>query len=152
LTSRGYWVERNSRISASSSWASYRWVTLETNEQRLTFALPGSVPARGRSVRYRHMNAVKTEHAVTGRDDAVSRFREEGASSPRFWGNAPGDTYGWHRHDYHKVLFCLDGAITFHTRDGDVELRGGDRLDLPPGTEHAATVGPGGVNCVEASR
>ena len=28
----------------------------------------------------------------------------------------------------------------------------GDRLDLEPGTGHAATVGPGGCRCVEASR
>ena len=40
----------------------------------------------------------------------------------------------------------------FHTRDGDVELHAGDRLDLPPGTEHSATVGPSGCQCMEASR
>ncbi|GIU99268.1 MAG: hypothetical protein KatS3mg014_0884 [Actinomycetota bacterium] len=40
----------------------------------------------------------------------------------------------------------------FHTADGDLELRPGDRLDLDPGTEHAATVGPEGVTCIEASR
>ena len=28
----------------------------------------------------------------------------------------------------------------------------GDRLDLDPGTEHAATVGPSGCECVEAFR
>jgi cupin superfamily acireductone dioxygenase involved in methionine salvage len=50
------------------------------------------------------------------------------------------------------VLFCLDGSITFHLREGDVTLEAGDRLDLPPGTEHAATVGPRGCSCVEASR
>jgi hypothetical protein len=33
-----------------------------------------------------------------------------------------------------------------------VELAAGDRLDLEPGTEHAATVGPSGVGCVEAER
>jgi cupin superfamily acireductone dioxygenase involved in methionine salvage len=48
------------------------------------------------------------------------------------------------------VLFCLSGSIVFHTRAGDVALEAGDRLDLPPGTEHAATVGPSGVTCVEA--
>ena len=73
-------------------------------------------------------------------------------SSPRAWGNAPGARYGAHAHDYHKVLFCLEGSITFHLRDGDVELSAGDRLDLPPGTEHSATVGPDGVECIEASR
>jgi cupin superfamily acireductone dioxygenase involved in methionine salvage len=50
------------------------------------------------------------------------------------------------------VLFCLRGSIVFHTPEGDVEMGPGDRLDLGPGTEHAATVGPNGVECVEASR
>ena len=76
----------------------------------------------------------------------------EGCSAPRAWANAPGDAYGWHAHGYHKVLFCLDGSIVFHTRRGDVALERGDRLDLPPATEHAATVGPAGCACVEASR
>lgn len=79
-------------------------------------------------------------------------LRDEGLSAPRWWGNAPGDTYGWHAHGYHKVLYCHSGGITFHTDDGDVSLGPGDRLDIEPGTRHAATVGPGGVTCVEASR
>ncbi len=96
--------------------------------------------------------AAKTPQAVAGRDDAVARLREEGCSAPRFWANGPGDTYGRHAHGYHKVLFCLEGSITFHAGDGDVELEPGDRLDLAPGVEHGATVGPRGVSCVEASR
>jgi quercetin dioxygenase-like cupin family protein len=72
---------------------------------------------------------------------------------PRRWGNGPGDRYGWHEHRYHKVLYCLSGSIVFHTKsDGDIELNAGDRLDLDPGTSHAATVGPRGVECVEAPR
>jgi cupin superfamily acireductone dioxygenase involved in methionine salvage len=56
-------------------------------------------------------------------------------------------------HDEHKVLFCVAGSIIFHTRsDGDLELHAGDRLDLPPATLHAATVGSAGVECVEAFR
>jgi hypothetical protein len=96
--------------------------------------------------------ATKTGKAVHGREEAESAFAQEGCSAPSPWGNAPGDTYGWHVHAYHKVLFCLSGSITFHTRDGDVELVEGDRLDLPPGTEHAATVGGSGVACIEAVR
>lgn len=98
------------------------------------------------------MVTVKTAGAVAGREGALEAFRAEGCSSPRPWGNGPGDTYGWHSHGYHKVLFCLHGSITFHTRDRDVTLEAGDRLDLEPGTEHAATVGPAGCSCVEASR
>ena len=80
-----------------------------------------------------------------------ARFREEGLS-PSAWGNGPGDRYGWHRHDYHKVLYCVEGSIVFHTREGDLAMEAGDRLDIEPGTDHAATVGDGGCRCVEAAR
>jgi mannose-6-phosphate isomerase-like protein (cupin superfamily) len=85
------------------------------------------------------------------RDELNERFQREGLD-PRWWGNAAGDSYGWHAHGYHKVLFCQQGSITFHTRQGDVELHPGDRLDVEAGTEHAATVGSQGVACVEAAR
>ena len=87
-----------------------------------------------------------------GLGEATEVFRREGCSAPRPWGNGPRDTYGRHTHAYHKVLFCLEGSIAFHLDGGDIELRAGDRLDLEPGTEHGATVGPDGVSCVEASR
>jgi quercetin dioxygenase-like cupin family protein len=76
----------------------------------------------------------------------------ETEATPRWWSNGPGDEYGWHEHPYHKVLFCSEGGIVFHLRDRDVELGPGDRLDIEPETEHAATVGPDGVTCVEAPR
>lgn len=82
---------------------------------------------------------------------AERAMREEGLD-PRSWGNGPGDTYGWHDHPYHKTLVCLVGSIVFHTEAGDVELFPGDRLELEPGTRHAATVGTQGVRCVEAAR
>jgi mannose-6-phosphate isomerase-like protein (cupin superfamily) len=86
------------------------------------------------------------------REAALAAFEAEGCSAPRFWSNGPGDHYGLHDHPFHKVLFCLSGSIVFHTDDGEVELTAGDRLDLDPGTAHAATVGARGCTCVEASR
>jgi quercetin dioxygenase-like cupin family protein len=86
-----------------------------------------------------------------GRSQLEARLRAEGLT-PQGWANGPGDRYGWHRHDYHKVLYCVSGSIVFHTADGDVELQSGDRLDVEPGTDHAATVGPDGVECIEAAR
>lgn len=92
------------------------------------------------------------DHDPANTNDVESRMRAEGLE-PRSWSNAPGDTYGWHRHGYHKVLYCLSGSIVFHTHDdGDLELHPGDRLDVEPGTDHAATVGADGVRCVEAPR
>jgi hypothetical protein len=97
------------------------------------------------------MVATKTASAAT-HDDALAAFTAEGCSPPRSWGNGPGDRYGAHEHGYHKVLFCLAGSIVFHVDGGDVELTAGDRLDLEPRTIHAATVGPEGCECIEASR
>jgi mannose-6-phosphate isomerase class I len=93
--------------------------------------------------------ASKTKGAV-GREEALAIFGREGCSEPRAWANGPGDTYGRHEHARAKVLFCLDGSIVFHTDERDIELERGDRLDLPAGTSHAATVGPSGCECVEA--
>ena len=75
------------------------------------------------------------------------------ALRPSRWSNGPGDRYSPHAHAYHKVLYCLAGSITFHLahQGGDIELQPGDRLDIPRGTQHAATVGVHGVTCIEAA-
>jgi quercetin dioxygenase-like cupin family protein len=95
---------------------------------------------------------VPAEAGSVDRADLERRLREETGGVPRWWSNGPGDRYGWHDHPYHKVLYCAEGSIVFHLRHGDVELVAGDRLGIEPLTEHAATVGPDGVTCVEAAR
>ena len=85
------------------------------------------------------------------RERIEARYADEGLR-PYSWGNGPGDTYEWHTHGHTKVLYCVKGSIVFHTRDGDLPLEAGDRLDVEPGTEHAATVGSSGCRCVEAAR
>ncbi len=84
-------------------------------------------------------------------DRAAEVFRREGLI-PHTWSNVAGHRYCRHTHSYHKVLVCVAGSIVFHTEDGDITLRAGDRLDLAAGTPHAATVGPDGVTCLEAAR
>lgn len=93
---------------------------------------------------------VTRKEAATGAEPA-DRAASEG-SAPRVWGNPPGDTYTAHSHSYHKVLYCVRGSIVFHVDGEDLELHPGDRLDVEPGTEHAATVGRRGVECVETAR
>lgn len=83
-------------------------------------------------------------------DDLADRLRAEGLA-PSSWSNHPGDRYAAHSHGYDKVLVAAAGTITFHLADGtDVALAAGDRLELPAGTDHGATVGPQGVTCLEA--
>lgn len=97
------------------------------------------------------MSAQVSSGAISPTREAIDRWFAAEGVSPRWWGNAPGDTYAEHDHPYRKVLFCQAGSIVFHTPDGDVELRPGDRLDLAPGTRHGATVGPEGVTCAEGT-
>lgn len=67
------------------------------------------------------------------------------------WSNGPGHHYPEHRHDFDKVLLAGSGSITFRLseRRESLELRAGDRLELPAGTLHGAEVGPLGVSCIE---
>ena len=83
--------------------------------------------------------------------DLAARLASEGLDADS-WANGPGDTYVAHRHGYDKVLVAAAGAITFHLTElgRDVELAEGERLDLPAGTMHGATVGSAGVQCLEA--
>ncbi|MGI9099073.1 MAG: cupin domain-containing protein [Solirubrobacteraceae bacterium] len=85
------------------------------------------------------------------RDQIEAIFEREGLR-PYAWGNEPGDRYGWHTHGHRKILYCVSGSIVFHTREeSDLALEPGDRLEVDAGTEHAATVGPDGVSCLEAA-
>jgi quercetin dioxygenase-like cupin family protein len=84
-------------------------------------------------------------------DDAAQRLRGEGLD-PMAWSNGPGDRYAAHDHGYDKVIVVERGSIRFGlpATGEQLELRTGDRLELPAGTRHDAIVGPGGVTCFEA--
>lgn len=83
--------------------------------------------------------------------ELLARLRERGLE-PSAWANGPGDRYSAHSHAYDKVLVAASGSITFHLVELrlDIELSSGERLELPAGTTHAATVGSAGVTCLEA--
>ena len=83
------------------------------------------------------------------REDALAAIAAEGGGPVRSWANGSGDRYGVHAHDRSKILYCVEGSLVFHVGGDDQALTAGDRLDLPAGTAHAATVGPSGW-CVEA--
>jgi len=80
-------------------------------------------------------------------------FAAEGLQ-PYAWSNVPDDVYAAHTHLYHKVIYVVEGMITFGLPDQgeDVVLKAGDRLDLPAGVLHDAVVGSDGVVCLEAHR
>ncbi len=86
--------------------------------------------------------------------ELMARLRAE-ATACYSWSNGPGDRYAPHSHSYEKVLYCVDGSITFilEAEDGKrIELQTGDRMVLPTGTIHSAVVGPAGCTCIEGKR
>ena len=87
-------------------------------------------------------------------EGAVRSTLAEENLKPYAWGNNPGDVYSAHTHGYAKVIYVIQGSITFGLPDEgrQVNLKAGDRLELPAGTQHNAIVGENGVHCLEAHR
>jgi uncharacterized protein YjlB len=74
--------------------------------------------------------------------------------SPYSWSNGPFDVYSPHSHSYNKVIYVLQGSITFGLPElgQKLTLKAGDRLDLPAGVVHDAQVGAQGVVCLEGHK
>ncbi|HEY3194865.1 MAG TPA: cupin domain-containing protein [Candidatus Dormibacteraeota bacterium] len=85
--------------------------------------------------------------------ELMKRLRGE-ATGCYSWSNGPGDRYAPHSHGYEKVLYCVEGSITFvlEANGERLELKPGDRMNLPVGTVHSAVVGPHGCTCIEGKR
>ena len=83
----------------------------------------------------------------------AARLRDAGVE-PYAWSNGPNDRYSVHEHGYTKLLMCAAGSITFLLgADAEaVTLQPGQGFVLPPGTPHAAVVGPRGCTCLEGHR
>ena len=81
------------------------------------------------------------------------RMTDEGLS-PYSWSNGPHDTYAAHSHSYNKVIYVVQGSITFGLPElgQQLNMKAGDRLDLPAGVVHDAQVGSRGVVCLEAHK
>jgi len=94
-----------------------------------------------------------TPEAAPDEEIAKGLFAAENCPHPRRWSGGPGEEYPWHGHGYHKILFVLAGSITFEDEERRTyHLKAGDRLDIELGTEHTATAGPDGVECLESYR
>jgi uncharacterized protein YjlB len=84
----------------------------------------------------------------------LRQFMADEGLSPYSWSNGPFDVYAAHSHSYDKVIFVVQGSITFGLPElgQQLTLKAGDRLDLPAGVVHDAHVGAQGVVCLEAHK
>jgi mannose-6-phosphate isomerase-like protein (cupin superfamily) len=90
---------------------------------------------------------------MADQEELMARLLAE-AGGCHSWSNGPGDRYTAHNHGYEKVLYCVNGSITFvlEAEGKRLELKPGDRMVLPAGTIHSAFVGPAGCTCIEGRR
>ena len=93
------------------------------------------------------------ESASPTQSELQRRMADEGLS-PYTWSNGPFDVYSAHSHSYNKVIYIVQGSITFGLPElgKQLTLKEGDRLDLPSGVVHDAHVGAEGVVCLEAHK
>ena len=73
--------------------------------------------------------------------EAEARLGQEGYES-FVWNDVPGAAYPRHRHDYDECLWIIRGEITFTIDGQEHHLKAGDRLYLPAGIPHTASVPP----------
>lgn len=94
-----------------------------------------------------------TDPATPTQPTLRQRMSNEGLS-PYTWSNGPFDVYSAHSHSYNKVIYVVQGSITFGLPElgQQLTLKAGDRLDLPAGIVHDAQVGEQGVVCLEAHK
>jgi len=94
-----------------------------------------------------------TDSALPDRSTLLQRLADEGLNAYS-WSNGPHDVYSAHSHSYNKVIYVVQGSITFGLPElgKQFTLKTGDRLDLPAGVVHDAHVGGQGVVCLEAHK
>ena len=94
-----------------------------------------------------------SESAAPTQSTLRQLMADEGLS-PYSWSNGPFDVYAAHSHAYNKVIYVVQGSITFGLPELDKQLtlKAGDRLDLPAGIVHEAQVGAQGVVCLEGHK
>ncbi|HEY5220626.1 MAG TPA: cupin domain-containing protein [Candidatus Paceibacterota bacterium] len=79
-------------------------------------------------------------------DSLKKQLEGEGFKHIYEWKDKPETPYVKHRHQDKVTLYILDGAITFYIDGKTIELKKGDRFDVPPKKDHVALVGPEGCS------
>jgi len=89
---------------------------------------------------------------VSPTQSGLWRLMTDEGLNPYSWSNGPHDVYSAHSHSYDKVIYAVQGSITFGLPElgQKLTLGPGDRLALPANTVHDAVVGSPGEVCLEA--
>ena len=75
-------------------------------------------------------------------------LRGEGFPFVHEWKDEPNKKYPLHQHKDRVTFYVIHGSVVIDFDGAKNELRSGDRIDVPPLTDHSATVGPEGMEIV----
>jgi quercetin dioxygenase-like cupin family protein len=100
------------------------------------------------------LRVTQWESATPPTQELLMEIMQRQRLEPYTWSNRPHDSYSAHKHDYEKVIYVVEGSITFilPVLKKQIVLNKGDRLDLPAHVVHSAQVGPQGVVCIEGHK
>ncbi len=77
-------------------------------------------------------------------------FLKEGFRHIYEWRDEAEVAYSEHAHDDLVSFFVLQGSIFIYFADKTVEVKKGQRFDVPPGKKHSAHAGPEGCSYLVA--
>ena len=103
------------------------------------------------------MNIIRVQkwlHDMAPNEDYLIDMLIVEGLAPRRLTLAPGEVTAAQAVPYDRILFVLNGSMTFgfQVDDEPTHLRAGDRLEIPAATLHNAVVGSDGVTFLEARR
>jgi len=74
----------------------------------------------------------------------IKQLESESFANVYEWSDPPRTIYEEHEHQGQTTLWLTDGSIEMNVDGKVINLKAGDRYDVPPKTPHSAKVGPDG--------
>ena len=81
-------------------------------------------------------------------EEVKEHLKKAGFKTIYEWKDKPYTLYPSHEHKDKVCLYIVEGRVTLHFKEGDVELKAGDRLVVPPNTPHTGEVSGDGCHYV----
>lgn len=100
------------------------------------------------------MNYIEWDEDILPTEENIRQILKSEGYSVFKWANDPNDYFSPHSHDYLQIFYVIEGSLSIRSFDDNVtyEVNLGDRIEVEPGNNHEAKVGPKGVVCIETQR
>jgi len=83
-------------------------------------------------------NIIVKKTGITDPMEIMKILSKEGYHGVFSWYDTPNTYYPWHKHNDYEVRWIYEGELIVGTKEGEVILKPGDRLEVLPNTLHWA--------------